>query len=96
MNKISADEIKKIATMSALTLSEDETTALESELNEILAFVQQLDHVNTEGVEPTYQVTGLSNVTRLDEIVDYGVSNDALLKNAPKLQNNQIVVPKVL
>jgi len=96
MNNISADEIKRLATMSALTLSDDEASSLESELNEILGYIKQLDEVDTENVEPTYQVTGLENVTRKDEIIDYNVSNEDLLKNAPMLQNNQIVVPKVL
>jgi len=96
MNKISAEEIQKIATMSALSLSDDSAATLGSELNDILGYVQQLEAVDTDGAEPTYQLTGLSNVTRPDELVDYKVSNEALLQNAPSLKDNQIVVPKVL
>jgi Asp-tRNA(Asn)/Glu-tRNA(Gln) amidotransferase C subunit len=52
--------------------------------------------LDTTGVEPTYQVTGLANVDRVDEVIDYGISQQALLQNAPRTQDNQIKVPKVL
>ena len=51
--------------------------------------------LDTSGVEPTYQVTGLENVWREDE-VQSGISRDELLELAPEKQNNQVKVPQVL
>lgn len=96
MSSISIDDVKKLAKLSALTVTDDEAKSLQKELEEILSFVGQLSEVDTEGVEPTYQVTGLSNVWREDKIVDYGVSQEELLKNAPDTQDGQIKVKRVL
>lgn len=93
---ISLDDVKKLASLSALQVSDDEAVRLQSELENILKFVEQLNSIDTEGVEPTYQVTGLENVWRDDEIIDYGLSREALLKNAPSQQDGQIKVKRVL
>lgn len=66
------------------------------DLSEILSYVEQLQQVNTDDVEPTYQVHGLETVTRVDEVVDYGITQEELLANAPKQSNGSIVVPRVL
>lgn len=96
MSTISVQDVQKLAQLSALSLSDDEVTLLASELSHILGYVEQLNDVDTEGVEPTYQVTGLHTVTRPDEIIDYGVSQEDLLKNAPDVQDGQMKVPRVL
>ncbi len=77
-------------------MSDDEAAKLQAELDTILGYVQQLNQLDTTGVEPTYQVSGLTNVMRDDEIIDYGVTQEALLQNAPHAQAGQIKVPKVL
>ena len=82
--------------LSGLTVKDDEVAALAKELEAILGYVAQLDAVDTTGVEPTYQVTGLSNVMRQDELIDYGVSQDELLANAPDKLHGSIKVKKVL
>ena len=96
MTTISLDDVKKLAALSALSLSDDEAERLRSELQNILAFVEQLNDIDTSGVTPTYQVTGLENVWRDDEIIDYKLDREALLKNAPSQQNGQIKVKRVL
>ena len=68
----------------------------QSDLSEILDYVKKLDEVNTEGLEPTYQVTGLKNVMRSDKIFDYGVSEEQLLMNAPNTHDHQFKVKRVL
>ena len=93
---ISIDDVRYVATLAKIAVSDDEVLKLQTELNAILGYVQQLDKLDTAGVEPTYQVTGLSNVMRDDELIDYQVTQEALLRNAPKSQDNQIKVPKVL
>ena len=90
MTKISRDEILKLAKLSKLQLSEDEILQYQKELSEILEYVSQLSKVDTKNLKPTSQVTGLENVTRKDEIIDYGANSADLLKNAPALKGDLI------
>lgn len=96
MTTISIADVQKLAKLSALTLTGDQVQQMSQELTEILQYVEQLSEVDTEGVEPTYQVNGLENVMRPDEIIDMGVSQEGLLKNAPQKQDGSIKVPRVL
>jgi aspartyl-tRNA(Asn)/glutamyl-tRNA(Gln) amidotransferase subunit C len=96
MTKITTDDVLYVARLSKIALSEDEAAKFTKELDAILGYVQQLDAVDTTGLQPTYQVTGLTNATRPDQIIDYGVTRDDLLKNAPRTQGDYIEVPKVL
>lgn len=96
MTAISLDDVRKLATLSALSLTDDEAKRLEGELQNILAFIEQLNEIDTTNVEPTYQVTGLENVWRDDELIDYHLDREALLKNAPAHQDGQIKVKRVL
>lgn len=93
---ISIDDVYYVAGLAKIAVSEEEATKLQAELDAILGYVQQLNELDTTGVEPTYQVTGLTNINREDELIDYGVGQQALLSNAPHVQTNQIKVPKVL
>lgn len=93
---ISIEDVRYIAGLAKIAVTDDEAVKLQSELGTILGYVQQLDSLDTQGIEPTYQVTGLTNVDRKDVVIDYGVSQQALLSNAPHVQDNQIKVPKVL
>ncbi len=95
MTQISHDDVLGLARLSGLQLTEDETTALETELSDILGYFEQLGELDTTGVEPTYQVTGLENVWRDDE-VKKGIDQSRLLELAPETIDNQIKVPKVL
>ncbi len=93
---ISIDDVRYVAGLAKIAVSDEEATQLSKELDTILGYVQQLNELDTTGVEPTYQVTGLKNVDRDDAIIDYGISQEALLKNAPQSKDSQIKVPKVL
>ncbi len=96
MNAISIDDVKKLARLSALSMTDEEAVAMQTDLTQILGYVEQLQAVDTEGVEPTYQVHYLETVTRPDEVIDYGISQEELLKNAPKHADGSVVVPRVL
>lgn len=96
MQHISIDSVKKLAKLSALSITDDDAQVLTDELATILTYVEQLSEVDTTGVLPTYQVTGLETVTRPDTVVDYGVSQKDLLKNAPDQIDGSIKVPRVL
>jgi len=85
-----------LARLAQLELTDKEIGKFQTEISEILGYVEQLQNVNVKGLKPTYQVTGLKNVTRKDEIIDYGVSQADLLKNVPALEDKQIKVRRVL
>lgn len=96
MTEITTTEVQHLARLSSLQLSDDEATELRQDVQNILNYVDQLAELDTDGVEPTYQVTDLQNVWRTDEIDTYGVGRDELLALAPEIEANQIKVPKVL
>ena len=96
MTQISRDAVIKLAQLSSLQLADDEIDNLVADLGNIIKYVEQLDELDTEGVEPTYQVTGLENVTREDTVMDSGIEREELLALAPEQADNQIKVPKVL
>jgi aspartyl-tRNA(Asn)/glutamyl-tRNA(Gln) amidotransferase subunit C len=96
MSNLSRDDVLKLAALSKLRLSDEEVEKLQVELSEILNYVEVLDGVDTAGLEPTYQVTGLKNINRPDEAKDYGYKTEDLLKNAPAVQDNQFKVKRVL
>lgn len=96
MTKFSAVDIRKLAKLSRLQLTDDEVARFQDELSAILGYVEQLQDVDVAGLEPTSQVTGLVNVVRADEVVDYGVSQEELLKNAPAREANQFKVKRMI
>ncbi len=96
MTTISTDDVHRLAKLSSLQLNEDEAASLRGDLENILNYIEQLSELDTEGVEPTYQVTGLQNVWRDDTVDTYGVGRDELLAMAPAIDAQQIKVPKVL
>ena len=96
MSKLSRDDVLKLARLSRLKLSDVEIERFREELSSILGYVEVLDKADTSGLEPTYQVTGLKNVTRQDQIQDYGYKSADLLKNTPAVQDGQFKVKKVL
>ena len=96
MTQISRDDVQHLAQLSSLALSDDEIQAMQTDLGNILDYVNQLSELNTNGIEPTYQVTDLDNVWRADIVDDYGINRDDLLALAPENKDGQIKVPKVL
>lgn len=96
MTQITTTDVQRLAQLSSLQLDEGEVEGLRTDLENILGYIEQLSELDTEGVEPTYQVTDLQNVWRPDKVDDYGVDRDTLLALAPAAEKNQIKVPKVL
>lgn len=96
MSTITTDDVRHLAQLSNLGLSDTEINALQGDIANILDYINQLSELDTTGVEPTYQVTGLENVWR-DDVVDTGsVSREQLLALAPEQAENSIKVPQVL
>src|SRR5512133_2776299 len=96
MADLTREDILKLARLARLTVTEEEIEKYRAELNEILKYVEQLQSVDVSGLKPTTQVTGLTNVMREDEIIDYSVNNEDLLRLAPKSQDGQIKVKRML
>lgn len=96
MTQVSRDTVLRLATLSSLQLAEDEIDSLTADLSRILAYVEQLDELDTANVEPAYQVTGLQDVYRQDVVEAGNVSRETLLALAPSVKDSQIKVPKVI
>lgn len=96
MAKLSREDVLKLARLSRLHLTDEEINQFASEISAILGYVEQLHGIDLKDLEPTHQVTGLTNVTREDEIRDYGVTPADLLKNAPATHGGHIKVKRVL
>ncbi len=96
MAKLTRDEVLKLARLARLQLSDAEVNNFIQEISEILGYVEQLQSVDIANLDPTYQVTGLKNVTRPDEIINYQASPKELLKNLPAVEKNYIKVKRVL
>lgn len=94
--KVQQDTINHLANLSDISLSDDEKTALKSDLEGIFKYISKLDELDTEGVEPTYQVFEMSNVWRPDEILEQDADREALLALTKAEEDHQIKVPKVL
>ena len=96
MSKLTREEVLKLARLARLDLTDEEVATFQEQLSEILQYVEQLQSVDISGLKPTNQVTGLENVTRPDEIRDYGYEAAELLKNVPNIQDNQIKVKRMI
>lgn len=97
--KLTREEVLKLARLCRLKLDDDEVERYRQELTGILNYVEQLDAVDTNGVKPTYQVTGLTsqdeNATRTDE-TSQQVTQPELLKNVPNTEGGHIKVKRMI
>lgn len=96
MAKLNREDVLKLARLARLELSEAEIEEYSTELTEILQYVEHLQSVDVDGLQPTNQVTGLTNVTRPDEVVDYGYAAKDLQKNLPDVQDDQVKVKRMI
>ncbi|MEA3449541.1 MAG: Asp-tRNA(Asn)/Glu-tRNA(Gln) amidotransferase subunit GatC [Patescibacteria group bacterium] len=95
--KLEKKDIEHIANLARLELSEAELKKYGGQLSDVLSYVDQLQEVNTDDVEPTAQVTGLENVWQEDKIEIWDdAERKNTLKQAPKIEKNQIKVKRVL
>jgi aspartyl-tRNA(Asn)/glutamyl-tRNA(Gln) amidotransferase subunit C len=92
---IDRDTVRRIARLSRLALDEGQAQAMESELNALLSWVEQLGEVDVAGVEPMTSVVAAKLKMRDDVVTDGGYA-DELMKNAPQSEGHFFVVPKVV
>lgn len=94
MATLTKAQVEHIAKLARLTLKPGDAEKMAKELTSILGYVDMLGEVNTEGVEPTAQVTGLTNVFRPDEIIaNQAKPEDLLACSALPVEDRQIVTP---
>lgn len=96
MSTITTEDVQRLAGLSNLQLTPEETANLQKDLGNIVDYITHLSELDTSGVEPTYQVTGLENVWRDDIARSSEAGRDELLALAPDVRDNQVKVPKVL
>lgn len=93
---IKREDILHLADLSDFSLSDSEIDSLGSDLQGIIKYISQLEELDTDGVEPTYQVFEMENVWRDDEIKPQDATREELLALTKEEKDNQIKVPKVL
>lgn len=95
MSRITKEQVEHVAHLARLSFNEQEIEMYTEQLAKIIDFAEQLNELNTEGVEPTTHVLDMSNVLR-EDVVRESLSREEALKNAPDQQNGQVKVPAVL
>ncbi|MCQ2570805.1 MAG: Asp-tRNA(Asn)/Glu-tRNA(Gln) amidotransferase subunit GatC [Candidatus Saccharibacteria bacterium] len=93
---ITRNDVLHLADLSNITLSEEQIEPLIRDLSNIVNYFSQLDELNTENVEPTYQCFDMQNVWREDIIEEFEADREDLLALTVESEDNQIKVPKVL
>jgi aspartyl-tRNA(Asn)/glutamyl-tRNA(Gln) amidotransferase subunit C len=92
---VSPEQVRHIAKLARIAMSDEELDRLLPELNNILGWVEQLGEVNTDGVEPLTAV--IDQKLRLrEDVVNDGNIRDQVLANAPEAQHGFFAVPKVI
>ncbi len=86
---------RRIAHLARIAVKDEEVAHLQGEINAVLAFVEQLEEVNVEGVEPMTSVIPMKVPMRQDVVNDGGIA-DAIVANAPATEDHFFLVPKVV
>ena len=95
MERISSDEVKKVAQLARLELNENEIKQHAGHLEKILDYINQLEEINTDNIPCTTRAIEVINVMRKDEKKDYQNSEE-LLDLAPSRENKFFKVPKII
>lgn len=95
MARITKDQVKHVAHLARLSVSEDEVELFTDQLDKIIGFAEQLNELNTEGIEPTTHVLDVKNVLR-EDVIKESLKREDALKNAQDEQDGQVKVPSIL
>ena len=96
MAKIIEDEtIENVCILAKLSLGEEAKAKAKQDMQKMLDYVEKLDELDTDGVEPLSHIFGDENVFR-DDVVTNGDNKEAMLANAPKEKEGQYQVPKTI
>lgn len=93
--KISKDDVIKVAELARMEVTEKETEIFTDQLGNILEYIEKLNELDTENVEPTSHVLDISTPLREDRVVNW-LTIDEVLQNAPESEDDFFVVPQVI
>jgi aspartyl-tRNA(Asn)/glutamyl-tRNA(Gln) amidotransferase subunit C len=93
--KITREDVRYVAGLAQLAVDAETEERLVRELGDILSFMDKLNELDTDGVEPMMHVMEVTNVFRDDEL-GASLDRDTALKNAPKTDGEYFVVPRIL
>lgn len=93
--KLTLEEVKHIAELARLQLTDEEMARYADQLSDILDYAARLQSIDTSGISPTERVSSAGNVLRKDETRP-GLSQQELLDNAPETEKGQFRVPPIL
>jgi len=95
MAVISTEEVKKIAKLSRLKITDEQAVKFSEQLNSILEYAAKINELNTDNIEPTSHSVKLSNVLR-EDIVTPSFDRNVIIANAPLAENGFYRVPKII
>lgn len=95
MASITIEEVKRIADMVRITISDEEANQYTNELSEIISYAGKLTELNTDDVEATTHGIVLTNVMRNDEVIQT-ITQEDVLNNAPDQQDGHFRVPRIM
>jgi aspartyl-tRNA(Asn)/glutamyl-tRNA(Gln) amidotransferase subunit C len=93
---INREEIKHLAELARLSLTAEEEERFQGQLDSVLQYINHLNEVDTKNIEPTAQVSGLTDVWRADEVNVWNRDEVESALNQGQLENRQIKVKRVL
>lgn len=94
-DRISEEQVRKVAQLGRLELSDEEVSQFSGQLSSIVGYIEKLDELNTDGVEPLAHCLPVYNVLR-DDAPQPSLSNEQALANAPDTEDVYFKVPKIL
>lgn len=89
-------DVRKVGKLANLTLTSEEEKEFDTQLTDIVGYIEKLNAVDTSNIEPTAQVTGLKNRVRNDNFSDDTLSQDEALSGGKKTHNGLFVVEKLV
>ena len=92
---IDKDTVKHISKLARISLDEKKADSLSKDLTSIMKFIEKLNNLNTDKIEPLTSIINASLKSRKDEVKD-GKIRDQILKNSPEKNDEFFVVPKVI
>jgi aspartyl-tRNA(Asn)/glutamyl-tRNA(Gln) amidotransferase subunit C len=92
---IDTETARRVAHLARIAVKDDDLPALARELSGILGFMEQLNEVNVDGIEPMVSVTPMRLKRRADVVTEGGMA-ERILKNAPDAREGFFAVPKVV
>ncbi|MBE9039658.1 Asp-tRNA(Asn)/Glu-tRNA(Gln) amidotransferase subunit GatC [Oscillatoriales cyanobacterium LEGE 11467] len=95
MSTIDREQVRKVAHLARLELTETEEEQFTAQLSNILDYFNQLSELDTENVPPTARAIDVSNMTRPDELQPY-TNRDEIFESAPEQEGDYFRVPKIL